>query len=151
MKRSQIIQQLSGCLNQISQLQTQGIVQLTNKVSFALSKNLNKCKGLQTDFNQFQKDKIKEYCNCDIHGQPKMIDVPQEGGKPIKKWDYKEPDSEEKMQNDFNSYLEEDVLFIPHTISRAEIEIIHNIPIGLISTLDEFGIIGEPSKVLTIN
>ncbi len=142
--RSQVLNDFLSLVSQFNQLQVNGTIFLPHKVSYAMSKNLNKALSIQKESNAWKRDAIKKYVEMDKKGNPVIEQEKQMNGQPtMGKYKFLSPKHEEDFKDVYESHLNEEVKPDFNRISLSDLEKVDNLPVVTLAMLESMGIISE--------
>lgn len=144
MKRKDIFNILSPLINEVIEAQSQGKVVLTHKISFPLSKMMNRCTAVSEEFKAFQNELLKKHCELDKDGNPVIVDGEGSTAQaPIKVWKYKTDSDKEAYLQVSTAKLDEFIKFDINKIPLKELEACRNFPIISLAKLQELDLVSE--------
>lgn len=138
--RNKLFQQLIKELEETSNLQKSGGCMLTQKVAYALSKNLKACYDLLKDYTTWRESILPEFVIFEKKA-PKV--EPDEKG--LLRYVFINDDLKAAYHKTINQYTETEIDFTPHKVELKEIELCQNVPISTLVALEEFEIVTELS------
>lgn len=140
-ERQQILNDLMPQLQMLANMQKEGKLALPQIACTKLSKCISEGRRLQKQFDKFRDDACEGRVRKDDKGNyEKTLIKDNPNQNPHWDWVYKNEKDRDEFHDAINEWAREEYDWHPHKITQDDLKGVHNIPIDILATMEEFEI-----------